>query len=200
MFELRPYQQDAVDAHVAFFKNPKGNGLSILPTGSGKSVVIAETVKQLGDHTLILQPSKEILTQNVAKLRSYGCEASVFSASLNTKDVGEVTYAMIGSIIRKPELFKQFKYVIVDECHFVNAKGGMYSDFFKMIGAKKILGLTATPYRLSSDMYGSMLKFLTRTRPKVFDDVIYCVQNKTLFDAGYLCPLTYYDIPRIPAG
>lgn len=57
----------------------------------------------------------------------------------------------------------------------------------------KVLGLTATPYRLSSSQeFGSELKFITRTRPRVFSEVIYQVQISTLLDMGYLSKLNYY--------
>lgn len=194
-YKLRPYQEEAVQANVDFFTgNEKGNALQIISTGAGKSILIAETVKRLGEPTLILQPSKEILAQNISKYRAYGNEASIYSASLSEKIVSDVTYATIGSIVKKPELFKHFPYLILDECHFTNAKSGMYKDFIDSIGETKILGLTATPYRLSTSPYGSILKFLTRTRPRVFTDVNYCVQNKMLFDQGFLCPLEYYDM------
>ena len=71
-FVLRPYQIDAVKANVGFFRsNAKHNELQILPTGSGKSVVIANTVAELSGPTLIFQPSKEILVQNFQKYLSY---------------------------------------------------------------------------------------------------------------------------------
>lgn len=59
----------------------------------------------------------------------------------------------------------------------------------------KVLGLTATPYRLSSSRdFGSMLKFITRTKPHVFSEVIYHVQVSTLLDMGYLAKLDYYSM------
>lgn len=59
----------------------------------------------------------------------------------------------------------------------------------------KVLGLTATPYRLASSRdFGSMLKFITRTRPCVFSEVIYQVQISTLLDMGYLSKLNYYEM------
>lgn len=167
----------------------------MLPTGSGKSLVIANTAKRLGEPVLILQPSKEILEQNFAKLKSYQFDPSIYSASLAKKEISEITLGTIGSIKSKADLFKHFKYMMIDECHLVNPKKGMYSDFINSVPTK-ILGLTATPYRLSTDGYGgSMLKFITRTRPKVFDRLVHYVQNKELFDAGYLAKLKYYSIP-----
>lgn len=81
-------------------------------------------------------------------------------------------------------------------CHLVGSKDpeAMYAKFFAST-KMKIMGCTATPYRLSTDGYGgSMLKFLTRTRPRIFSKLIYYVQNGKLFKDGYLCPLEYREI------
>ncbi|MBO9658915.1 MAG: DEAD/DEAH box helicase family protein, partial [Chitinophagaceae bacterium] len=158
----------------------------------GKSVVIALTAKELEGNTLVLQPSKEILAQNFQKYTSYGFRAGIYSASAGVKFVDKVTFAMIGSIIAKKHLFKEFRNIIVDECHLVNAEKGMYKEFFDTLGESKVLGLTATPYRLSTGFEGAMLKFITRTRPKVFNKCLYYVQNDVLFNAGHLAPLEYY--------
>lgn len=192
-YTLRPYQEEAVKKAVDFLKGTANyNAIEVLPTGSGKSLIIANIVKELGEPTLVFQPSKEILEQNHAKLLSYGYQAGIYSASVGKKHISDITFATIGSVINKIDLFKQFKYVIVDECHFVNSKGGMYSTFLKQLEGSRVLGLTATPYRLVTDGYGgSILKFLTRTRPRVFQEVIYYVQNGQLFRDGYLAKLEY---------
>lgn len=194
MYELRDYQRQAVDAAVRFFvSNTRRNGIIVLPTGSGKSLVIANIALRLDAPLLIFQPSKEILEQNYAKLCSYGFkDVGVFSASLNRKEVAKVTYATIGSVMRTAECFRRFRYMIVDECHYVNAEEGMYKRFIDALQCK-VLGLTATPYRLySSQFYGSMLRFITRTRPRVFSDLLYYVQVGTLQRRGYLAPMNYY--------
>jgi len=197
MFTLRDYQQDAVDRGVEYFNNPKEKKpvIQILPTGAGKSLIIAGIANRLWEPTLVFQPNKEILAQNYAKAQAYGIEASIYSASFNSKQIGKLTYATIGSVKSKPEYFQHFKTIIVDETHYVNPKQGMYKDFFEVLKDKKILGLTATPYRLASNSFGSELRFLTRTRPRVFYKVNYFIQIKELFDRGYLCPLVYREIP-----
>lgn len=193
-FAPRPYQQGAIDAAVSFYKGAKVfHGLIILPTGSGKSIVIANIAKELEGNTLVFQPSKEILEQNHAKFISYGYRAAIYSASAGEKRVDKVTFATIGSVAKKHHLFKEFKNIIIDECHLVNAESGMYVDFIKSIEGCKVLGLTATPYRLSAAFEGAMLKFLTRTRPKVFSKVLYSVQNDVLFNNGYLAKLEYFS-------
>lgn len=192
---LRPYQDKAVETGVEFLLGKsKYNALSVLPTGSGKSLIIAGIAAKLDEPTLILQPSSIILNQNYEKFTDYGFKAGIYSASAGRKDIDHTTFATIGSIVNKPEIFKIFKYLIIDECHGVNSKAGQYSRFIAT-HKMKCLGTTATPYRLSTDGYGgSMLKFLTRTRPRIFEKMIYYVQTKELFDAGYLAKLKYYSI------
>lgn len=193
-FIPRPYQEQAIRANIDFFKSTKKefNGLEILPTGSGKSVVIANTAMNLEGKTIVFQPSKEILEQNFQKFISYGYRAGIYSASAGMKHIDKITFATIGSVAKKHHLFEDFQNIIVDECHLVNAKEGMYCDFINSFEKVKVLGLTATPYRLVSGFEGAMLKFLTRTRPRIFDRVLYYVQNDVLFNAGHLAPLEYY--------
>lgn len=192
-FVPRPYQAEAIKAGVEFFECSKlYNALEILPTGSGKSVVIANIALNLPGETIVFQPSKEILHQNFQKFSAYGYRAGIYSASAGHKFIEKITFATIGSVIRKKHLFKNVKHIIVDECHLVNAKDGMYNDFIRSIPDAKVLGLTATPYRLASTMEGAMLRFLTRTNPRIFNKVLYYVQNNVLFDAGHLAKLEYY--------
>ena len=197
MYKLRDYQQKTSDAAVNFFANKakKNNAIMVLPTGAGKSLVIADIASRLEGHTLVFQPSKEILEQNYLKLCSYGIlDCSIYSASFGRKEISRITFATIGSVVNHPELFQHFKNIIIDECHLVNPKEGMYKSFLSMLKCK-VLGLTATPYRLSSSRdFGSMLKFITRTRPCVFSEVIYQVQISTLLDMGYLSKLNYYEM------
>lgn len=167
----------------------------VLPTGSGKSLVIADIAYRLGEPVVIFQPSAEILEQNFGKLQSYGVwDCSIFSASFNSKRISRITFATIGSVKNNKHLFSRFRYAIIDECHLVNSEAGMYSDFINTIQCK-VIGLTATPYRLySNQFYGSMLRFLTRTKPRIFSQLIYQVQIKTLLERGYLANLEYYRV------
>lgn len=199
MYELRDYQKESSDRAVRYFqKQNDRNGFIVLPTGSGKSLVIADIANRLNEPTIIFQPSKEILEQNYAKLCSYGVwDASVFSASLNSKKVSKFTFATIGSVVNKPELFRHFKNVIIDEAHLVNPEDGMYKRFLSTLNGSKVLGLTATPYRLYSNSNGAVLRFISRTRPRLFTDLIHYVQTEDLAKRGYLSPMEYYQVKGI---
>lgn len=195
-YKLRDYQQAASDAAVSFFsrKRSKKNGIIVLPTGSGKSLVIADIAHRLGVPVLIFQPSKEILEQNFLKMCSYNVmDVGIFSASAGQKEISKITFATIGSVINCIDRFRIFRHVIIDECHLVNSQAGMYHDFIEAMDCK-VIGLTATPYRLHTDALGSVLKFLTRTRPRIFHEVIYHVQVQALKERGYLADLQYFNL------
>ena len=189
--------------------NAKHNGILILPTGAGKSLVIADIASRIDEPLIVLQPSKEILEQNYAKLMSYGAwDCSIYSASLNRKEINRITFATIGSLMNHVDDFDSFHKILIDECHLVNPREGQYKEFIERIEGRQVIGLTATPYRLAQTIdpktinskwpkYGSILKFITRTRPRVFDKVLYHCQIKTLLERGYLAKLRYFDMNHI---
>lgn len=231
-YQLRPYQIQASDAAVRFFnKKSERNGILVLPTGAGKSLIVADIASKLRQCVLVLQPSKEILEQNYAKYRSYGMDnCSIYSASFNKKEISEVTFATIGSIMAQIDDFDHFHAIIIDECHGVNPIEGQYATFIKKV-KRKVLGLTATPYRLNNaqgirtkekgfmpngsfktedyfidDVHpmpgveltnACILKFLTRTRPRIFHDVLYEVSIQSLLQQGFLAKLRYFDLSSI---
>ncbi len=209
-YKLRDYQEQAVDKGVALLQEPEPrNGVIVLPTGAGKSLVISNIADRMEGSTLVLQPSKEILEQNYIKLLALGrSDVSIFSASLGIKRINKITLATIGSIHKKPELFAEFSQILVDECDLVNAKQGMYKTFFETIG-KPVLGFTATPWRMQPGFQigekrvkggrifpiysGSINRILTRTKPRIFDEIIHITQIPELYRRGYLCPLHYEE-------
>lgn len=164
---------------------------------SGKSLVIADIASRLEGPLLVFQPSKEILQQNFAKLQSYGIfDCGCYSASVGCKDINRITFATIGSVMNHMSDFDCFKNIIIDECHYVNSKAGQYKQFIEAKN-RQVVGLTATPYRLDRAEGGSILKFLTRVRPRIFSKVIYCCQIGELLSKGYLADLHYYDLTAL---
>lgn len=203
--ELRDYQKSAVEK-LLWSKPLPGADICVLPTGAGKSLVIADLASKLDEHILIIQPSKEILEQNVSKMLMYVEPSSVgiYSASVGRKDINTFTFATIQSIYKKPQDFKHFRYVIIDECHLVNPKklNGMYSKFFRAIGDPKVVGLTATPYRLDTtferNSYGfcttyTTTKLINRMASRFWHRIVFNMNSKDLMDMGYLLPLKYID-------
>lgn len=206
-FETRKYQQEAIEKGVEFFLDKKReNGIIVLPTGSGKAFCISSIADRLGENLLVFQPSKEILEQNLETMRTYTEDCSAYSASVGQKKVSKITFATIGSVKNHIDEFKHFKYIMVDECHGLGTDNdeGMYIKFLSMLDCK-VLGLTATPYRLYTDTkfdyvtrkmttVNARLLMLTQVPNPFFTRILYIVQNREMFDKGYLCAPTYYEV------
>ena len=116
MYELRTYQREASNIAVQAMLSNR-NGMIVIPTGGGKSLILADIAYRLNKPLLVFQPSKEILEQNYNKLLSYGVrDCSIYSASFNSKEISRITYATIQSVMNHKEDFDCFQYVVVDEC------------------------------------------------------------------------------------
>jgi DNA repair protein RadD len=155
MYQLRPYQQEAVDNTVKYFQRKRDPAVIVLPTGAGKSLVIAELTKIAKGRVLVLAHVKELVEQNYEKFKSYGLEAGIFSAGLGKKETEEkAIFGSIQSVARAPdEFFEGFSLLVIDECHRVNDDGDtQYQEVIQKLRILNpqicILGLTATPYRL----------------------------------------------------
>lgn len=206
MFELRDYQSDTIEETIKFLSTTKETrkGIIVAPCGSGKSVIIANLAIRLKQRCLVLQPSVELLTQNYNKYVAYGYKASIFSASLKTKDTSEnVIFATIGSIKNLgKETLGELKYIILDECHlFPPESESMIKQLFNRFKRARRLGLTATPFRLWNgtdievNCRYSSLRMINSTVPRILNDFIKVIQIKDMYDKGYLCPIKYYDVP-----
>lgn len=174
--KLRPYQEIGLQDIKKFIDSDLDNGIYVSPVGTGKSILIAESVKLFKEPTLVLQPSKELLTQNYEKYTNYGFEASIYSSSLKSKQISDVTFATIGSIVGDLDSFKRFKNIIIDECHFASKEGNQLDIVIQKLGIKKVLGFTATPILMKNTMEGSYLQIMSRSRTCLFDNIIHVTQ------------------------
>lgn len=156
-FVLRPYQQEAVDATVDYFRKQTHPAVIVLPTGAGKSLVIAELARLARGRVLVLAHVKELVEQNHAKYLAYGLQADIFAAGLNRKESqSKVVFGSVQSVARNLKAFDaHFSLVIIDECHRISLNDkSQYQQIIQALQANnpslRILGLTATPYRLNS--------------------------------------------------
>ncbi|WP_241651565.1 DEAD/DEAH box helicase family protein [Pseudoalteromonas sp. PS5] len=155
IYVLRPYQKEAVTNTLVHFRKSNDSAVIVLPTGAGKSLVIAELAKLAKHKILVLTHVKELVEQNAQKYKSYGLQASIFSAGLKEKSLQhQVTFASVQSLSRNVSQLDQFySLVIIDECHRVSGEdNSQYQQILQQVRTLnpnlKILGLTATPYRL----------------------------------------------------
>ncbi len=158
---LRPYQQEAVRRVVAHFRGSDDPAVVVLPTGSGKSLVIAELARLARGRVLVLAHVRELVEQNHAKYAAYGLSADIFSAGLKRKESSrQVVFGSVQSVVRGLGRFASpvdgqgaFTLLVIDECHRVSpAEDASYRRVIEALRRAnprlKVLGLTATPYRL----------------------------------------------------
>ena len=204
MYTLRTYQQEAVDSALNYFRKRRNPAVIVLPTGAGKSLVIAELAKIAKGRVLVLAHVKELVEQNHLKYESYGLHAGIYSAGLNQKDSEQkVIFGSIQSVAKaKDAFFKDFTLVVIDECHRVGLEPD--SQYAKVITQLKlnnpricILGLTATPYRLGLGwIYNYALRGETKTQDlRFFKHCIYDLPLEYMISNKYLTPPVKVDIP-----
>ena len=162
---LRPYQTAAVQAVLDYFERGcPGHPVIDMPTGTGKSLVIAALIQRiLNDYptarVLMLTHVRELITQNLDKLLRVWPEApvGVYSAGLRQANTDRaILFCGIQSVWDKAKVLSNYEQpielVFVDECHRVPLhKNGTYRRFISDLTAinphLRLIGLTATPYR-----------------------------------------------------
>lgn len=193
-YTLRPRQLEAVNKIDEFIINSKKNhGIFVYPTSFGKSLVISSLASKYPDKYFInVTNSKELLKQNYEKYTSYGFEAQICSASLNSKEVGRVTFATITTLSKFIDFFKDKDVVIVDdEAQEGSATGSQLSEFVKKLKNYKLVGVTATPFRLSQSMEGTSLKMMNRDRSCIYKSIEDVVQISEVVEQNYWSKLLY---------
>lgn len=203
--KLRDYQQEAVYSVFRYFEkhgSESGNPLIVLPTGTGKSLVIAGFIELVfryygNQNILMLTHVKELIEQNYNKLVAVWPDAPVgiYSAGLNKKELYRpITYAGIGSVKNKAAFFKNTSLIIVDEAHTISpSQSTTYQKFFDEIKQYnphlKVIGLTATDFRTG---FGSIVKQFPEDKA-LFDAKVFDACTPESFnwfiEQGYLVPV-----------
>ncbi len=203
-YQLRDYQQQCVTAIVHFFRRSSEPAVVVLPTGAGKSLVIAELARLAKGRVLVLAHVKELVEQNCNKYQQYGLEAGIFAAGLGLKQASQqVIFASIQSVSRNLDQFADsFSLLVIDECHRVpDDENSSYRQVITHLQQYnpgiKILGLTATPYRLGSGfIYQYHSRGLVRSeQPTFFRWCIFELPIRHLLALNYLTPARVLDAP-----
>lgn len=197
LIQARSYQSECVTSIYNYFQSNTGNPVCALPTGTGKSVVIAMFLESIYKHypsqkILVLTHVKELIAQNYEKLMTVwpNAPAGINSAGLGKRDVHQkIIFAGIASVAKKGKDFDHVDLVIIDEAHLVSpTEETMYQNFINTLKETnphlKIIGFTATPWRLG---HGRI------TEDGIFTDICFDITTMSAFNRliaeGYLAPL-----------
>jgi DNA repair protein RadD len=199
--KLRDYQEAGIQAIFQYFEKGGGNPLIALPTGTGKSVLIAEFIRRAfltypNQRIIKVTHVKELIEQNYKTLLKIWptAPAGIFSAGLGQKHTCfPITFAGIASIVKQAGAFGKIDLVLIDEAHLLSTKQDtMYQHFLqdlrKVNPYLRVIGFTATHYRVGQG--------LLTEGGGVFNDICFDLTTLEAFnwllDQGYLAPL----IPR----
>jgi len=190
---LRTYQEAAVNAVYDHLRTRDDNPVVVCPTGAGKSLLIAQiagdAVRRWNGRVIVLAHVQELLEQNADKVRRLCSDVKVgiYSAGLKQRDTeSPIICAGIQSVYKRACELDTFDLVIVDECHLIPPEGdGMYRQFLAdatVINPHlRVIGMTATPFRLKSGLICSPDHFLNH--------ICYEIGIRELIRDGFLCPL-----------
>lgn len=197
MKSARYYQTEAVGRTFDYLReNPGKSPLIVLPTGSGKSYVMAMIIQQVMERfphrrICIAAHVKELLEQNRDELRALlpFADIGVYSAGLNRRELkNKIIIAGIQSIHKHVDKLGVIDLLMVDEAHLISRdEDSMYGKFITHLKLVKpdmrIVGLTATHYRMDSG-------YLHQGPGALFDGISYEADTRELIDQGFLCHLT----------
>ena len=193
---LRPYQDEAVNALLTHIQYSMGNPCISIPTGGGKSIILAELIrvcqeKWKGIRVIVLAHVQELVQQNKDKMLMVlpNADVGVYSAGLKSRDTEpDILFAGIQSVYNKTYTDIGGKdLIIIDEAHRIPSDGeGMYRHFlteqWRLQTSKKrqprIIGLTATPFRMKSGLLCG--------KKEILNEIVYEANIQSLIANGYL--------------
>lgn len=198
MITPRPYQEEGLNRIWQYFADGnKGNPLLAYPTGTGKSCIPALFIERImrvwpDQRFIIVTHVSTLISQNfdVMKIAWPDAPAGIFSAGLKKKQAYHpIVFGGVQSMSRVAERFGHRDLVFVDEAHLISdEESSQYQTFLstlKLINPNlKIIGLTATPFRMGMGLL---------TSGSIFTDIIHDLTSleefNTLIAEGYIAPL-----------
>jgi DNA repair protein RadD len=193
MKTLRPYQSAALKSIWQWIHEKETQPLVVAPVGSGKSLMIAEFIRQCHakwpqTRILMLTHDKRLLEQNMAELKEQypDADAGYYCAGLKQKRLtNDITFASIQSIHSKAALLNRAPNVIlIDECHLVNPKAAtryraFLEDCFALNPRARVIGFTGSPFRSDTG-------YLHTGSERLFDGICYEIPIGWMIDEGFL--------------
>ena len=182
---LRNYQIEICEKVNGAFETHRSVMMQ-MPTGTGKTVVLASLVKQYLDgdaqcSVLIVAHRIELIEQTGAFLSRFGIAYGVIAGGKRPAVFKRVMVASVQTLSKNLDVDLAPSLVVIDEAHHALAK--TYQMLWTAWPEAKFLGLTATPYRMSGDGFTDL-----------FEVLVDSWSVKQFIADGWLSPYDYYSI------
>lgn len=194
--QLRYYQEEAIQAIFDYWGNNDGNPLVDISTGGGKSLIMADLTRRLIEgwpdmRVMSLTHVSELIKQNFEEFVGICpfADAGIFSAGLGQRNAhSQVIFAGIQTVYNKAFQIGHIDVIEIDEAHLVPPNqttqyGRFIKDMLSINPDLKIVGFTATPYRMDSGL-------LTDGKEALFDEIVYTYGIGEGVRDGYLTQLS----------
>ena len=185
--QLREYQERAVVAVRSAITPDCKKIIKVLPTGSGKSVIMSEIIRlacEKGKKVLWLVHRRNLVIQMRATLQIFGIEAGILMSGIESDTSKQVQIGTYQTYQRRLKFedglfFVNADLLLIDECHRSLSKG--YIDIINLYRDKVIIGCTATPMRADGRGVG-----------EIYDKIVDVVGVQELTDQGFLAKARYF--------
>jgi DNA repair protein RadD len=188
MIQLRDYQQTAIEAVRAQFRAGKRSVLMVMPTGAGKTVAfsyVTQGAQTLGKRVWLLAHRIELVEQISETLKQFGVHHGFIAAGYRQNPSRLAQVASVQTLVRRTQSHHAPDLIVVDEAHHATAKNTI-GTILKAYPRARVLGVTATPVRLSGEGLG-----------ETFNSMVLGPTVQELIDAGALSPVTIYAPPTM---
>ena len=183
MLELRPYQQETLEALRKGFAEGKKAQILYAPTGAGKTemaIALMAATQTKGNKAAMILDRIVLCDQTSKRLTKYSIDHGVLqSGHWRYRPYENIQVCSAQTLERRGD-FPGLNLLIVDECHATRAQT---VEFIKNNPDIRVIGLTATPF--------------TKGLGKIYENVISTVTTKQLVDDKVLVPLRVFVAKEI---
>jgi len=191
--KLRPYQEECIAAVEEYWAaNPRKNAAVSLPTGAGKTVIMADIARRAverGERVAIIVNRDELVAQTIAKLRAADPLMMIGTVKAARNEFAAEVVVCSVQTLRRPgrsEKILPRDIVIYDEAHGSAAESSI--DVMERLGAigegARAVGFSATFYRADG-----------KPLDVVWDDVVYEKDILWAVTEGYLSDARGVSVP-----
>lgn len=184
-YDLRDQQKPVAEKFLQVSQET-GGGIISVPCGFGKTVLALYLLSKLKKKTIVIVHKEFLMEQWKERIEFFLPDAKIGKLQGNVIKIKDkdIVLGMLQSISMREyddEIFKDFGFVIYDECHHLGAE--VFSKSLLKVGCRYTLGLSATPDRGDG---------LTKVFKWFLGNIVYLIKQREQEDV-LVKVIKYYD-------